>query len=53
MVKREFLISNQIKFFPGIIHEDELYTFQSLLKATRVGYIRKAFIGAAFDPIQR
>ena len=43
MVKREFLISNQIQFFPGIIHEDELYTFQSLVKATRVGYIHETF----------
>lgn len=37
--KRDFLLSNGIAFYNGILHEDELYTFCSMLVAQRVGYL--------------
>lgn len=39
--KREFLLSNSIEFFEGIIHEDELFTFNVLHKAKEVIYINE------------
>ena len=41
--RTEFLKRNHITFYPHILHEDELYTALLYLKATRVGYIDKAF----------
>ena len=35
IVRREFLIQNDIKFYEGIIHEDNLFTFQVLYNAKR------------------
>lgn len=32
-----------ISFYPGIIHEDELFTFLLFVQANRVGFISKAF----------
>lgn len=36
LFKREFLISNMLTFYPGIIHEDELWTPCALLKAETI-----------------
>lgn len=36
LVRKEFLLSNKIKFCDGIIYEDNLYTLELLLTATRV-----------------
>lgn len=36
LLRREFLSSNNIRFFKGIIHEDNCFTFQSLLLAQKV-----------------
>lgn len=36
LVRKEFLLSNEIKFCDGIIYEDNLYTLELLLTATRV-----------------
>lgn len=38
-VKRELIEKNGIRFYPGIIHEDHLYTFSVLLKSKACGYI--------------
>lgn len=38
--RRDFLIQNNLKFLPNILHEDELYTFSGLMVAQRVGYIK-------------
>ncbi|MBO1686307.1 glycosyltransferase [Clostridium butyricum] len=38
---RQFLINNDLKFYNGIIHEDELFTPQVLLRANRIIYIPK------------
>ena len=36
LYKRELLIKNELYFYPGILHEDELWTPQVYLKAQRV-----------------
>lgn len=36
VVKRSFLIENNIEFIPNIIHEDNAYTFELLLKSNNV-----------------
>ena len=41
--KREFLIKENLYFYEGLIHEDELYTIQVLIKSDRVMYIPKTY----------
>lgn len=41
--RREFLLSNKIEFYEGIIHEDELHTLKSYILANKIMYIPKAF----------
>lgn len=41
--KREFLKSNNIDFYEGIIHEDELFSIKSFLLAKKVMYIPKVY----------
>ena len=38
---RDFLCRNSLLFYDGIIHEDELYTFQCLLLAEKAGCLNK------------
>lgn len=40
-IKREFLIHSQLTFYPGIFHEDELFTSQLYLHAQRVSCIQR------------
>lgn len=43
-LKNSFLKENNVNFFEGIIHEDNLFTFQSIMLADRVSHIdRKLF----------
>lgn len=42
-MKTSFLKENQITFYEGILHEDNLFTLQSLLMATRVKYLNKKY----------
>lgn len=41
-IRSSFLKRIGLSFYPGIIHEDELFTFLLYLNAYRVGYINKA-----------
>lgn len=43
LFKRDLVIDNQIVFYPGIVHEDELFFSQLYFYAQRVGYIPKDF----------
>ena len=43
LYRRSFLIDNKLYFYEGIIHEDELHTFKSILLASAVMYIPKQF----------
>lgn len=40
---RQFLVRNNLRFFNGILHEDELFTVQSLILAKRVRYNPRAY----------
>lgn len=42
-VRKDYLLVNNFKFYPGIIHEDELYTPLLFMKAERVEYIPRMF----------
>jgi len=39
--RRAFLEENQISFFPGIIHQDNLFTLQSLMLAKQTGALNE------------
>lgn len=41
--KFEFLFENKLNFYEGILHEDELFTFLSILKANRAMCIKKKY----------
>lgn len=41
--ERDFLIRNNINFYKGLLHEDTLFSFLTLLKANKVKYIDKDF----------
>jgi glycosyltransferase involved in cell wall biosynthesis len=41
--RREFLIESSLKFHEGILHEDQVFTFQALLEAERVGVLKKEY----------
>lgn len=43
MVSRETLIKNAVRFYEGIIHEDELYCFEIMMCAERASHIGKKF----------
>ena len=42
-LKRQYLVMQNMFFYPRILHEDELFTFLVYLKAGKVGLINKAF----------
>ena len=42
-IRADFLQQHHLSFFPGIIHEDELFTFFLYIYAKRVGYIAQIF----------
>lgn len=41
--KREFLENLHIRFIPGILHEDNLFSFQCMFWAKRVTHLKKTF----------
>lgn len=43
LIKRSFIKQNQLNFYPGIIHEDELFTSQLYLLSNRVSCIQQVF----------
>jgi hypothetical protein len=36
-----FLLDENIRFYPGIVHEDNLFSFECLLKARRVAFLNQ------------
>lgn len=42
--RREYLITNQIYFFDGIIHEDNIFTFKTMLLCEHVGHTTEQFL---------
>lgn len=39
LYKRKFLVENKIEFIKGLLHEDTLFTYNVMLKATKVKYM--------------
>ena len=39
LFRTQFILENDIRFYDGIIHEDNLFTFQCLLNAKHVAYL--------------
>lgn len=39
LYRREFLIENNLFFMEGLLHEDEMFTVEAMLKAKKVNYI--------------
>lgn len=44
LINREWLIKSKIKFYNGIIYEDNLFTFQCFMTADRMSHINKECI---------
>ncbi|MBE6760026.1 MAG: glycosyltransferase, partial [Ruminococcaceae bacterium] len=43
LIRRELIESACLRFFEGIIHEDNLFSFQCMMLAQRVSYVRKSY----------
>lgn len=43
IVKKEYFYKNNLWFIPGILHEDQVYTFKAMYDADRVGYLKNKF----------
>jgi hypothetical protein len=43
LFRRIFLLENKLTFFNGMIHEDDLFSFQCILLASRVMHIKEHF----------
>lgn len=50
LARRSHLLGTGLRFFPGIAHEDNLYTFSLLLDAPRAGHSRIALYGRRVRP---
>lgn len=50
MIRTDWLLKNRLSFFPGILHEDELFTTQAYLCAARVGRIERSFFKRRLRP---
>jgi len=48
LIKKSYLNSIKLRFYPGIIHEDNLFSFFLYIQAERVGYINKDFFRRRF-----
>lgn len=47
---REFVVEKKLRFYPGIIHEDELFNAQFYLQANRGMYMQKNFFKRRVRP---
>lgn len=47
-IRREYLSRTGLKFYPGIVHEDELFTFLCYIRAEKAGIIPEAFFKRRF-----
>ncbi len=43
LIRRSLLMENDLRFYRGIVHEDNLFTFQCVMLAKRAGYLNRAF----------
>ncbi|MCW5951344.1 MAG: glycosyltransferase, partial [Propionibacteriaceae bacterium] len=50
LARREFLDRVPLRFYPGITHEDDLFTFGAMLHASRVSHVSTAFYARRIRP---
>lgn len=50
MIRTDFLVKHRLSFYPGILHEDELFTTRAYLAASRVGRIERSFFKRRLRP---
>ena len=50
IIRRSLIKKAKLLFFPGIVHQDELFTFQAVLKAGRTGYTPKQYYQRRIRP---
>lgn len=43
LYRRAYLVEKGLRFYEGIVHEDELFTLISMLEASAVSHVRKAY----------
>ena len=43
MIRREWLLENNLRFYEGIIHEDNLFTLQSMMLAEKVMFLDQGY----------
>ncbi|MCC8187536.1 MAG: glycosyltransferase [Bacteroides sp.] len=48
LIRTAFITRNHFRFYPGIIHEDELFTTLLYLRARRVGFLNQSFFKRRF-----
>lgn len=49
-IRRSFLEAHRLRFYPHILHEDQLFTAMLYLRAERVGLIRRPFFHRRMRP---
>ncbi len=50
MIRTGFLMQHRLSFYPGILHEDELFTTEAYLAAERAGRIERSFFKRRLRP---
>ena len=50
LIRRRHLVKNRLWFIPGIVHEDEPFTFQSWLTAKRIAYCDTVYYHRRIHP---
>lgn len=48
LIKRSFFLENDLWFIKSILHEDDFYTFNSMINAKRVSHLKEAFYNRRF-----
>lgn len=48
LIKRSFFLENDLWFIKGIVHEDDFYTFKSMINAKRVSHLKESFYNRRF-----
>ena len=43
MIRKQYLLESNVTFYTGLLHEDNLYTFFTLIKANKVGCLDRAY----------
>ena len=50
LCRREMILQNQLRFFSGIIHEDNVFSYQIMIRAKRAGYLNEVLYRRRIRP---